>query len=127
MQAKKISVFLGGVFNSGILATGAVPGARYQYEIASEPILRLTRLIEAVCAKHSVSLRTAAAQFAAAHPAVSTLVLGMVKPHEVDENLAALNAKLPAAFWDELKEHRLIEADAPVPTSAAAGIQSNLQ
>ena len=115
MLQKKISVFLGGVFNSGILATGAVQGARYQYVIAPEPIMRLTRLIEGVCYRHGVSLRTAAAQFAAAHPAVTTLVLGMVQPGEVDENLAALNAKLPAAFWDELKERGLIEADAPVP------------
>jgi D-threo-aldose 1-dehydrogenase len=115
MQQKRISVFLGGVYNSGILATGAVPGARYQYAIAPEPILRLTRVIEGVCARHGVSLRVAAAQFAAAHPAVTTLVLGMVKPSEVDENLAALNAKLPTAFWDELKERGLIEADAPTP------------
>jgi D-threo-aldose 1-dehydrogenase len=115
MQKRNISVFLGGVYNSGILATGAVRGARYQYAIAPEPILRLTRLIEGVCARHGVSLRVASAQFAAAHPAVTTLVLGMVKPSEVDENLAALNAKLPAAFWGELKERGFIEADSPIP------------
>jgi D-threo-aldose 1-dehydrogenase len=112
---KKISVFLGGVFNSGILATGAIPGARYQYAVAPEPVLRLTRMIERVCATHGVSLRAAAAQFAAAHLAVTTLVLGMVKPAEVDENLGLLNAPIPAAFWAELRERGLIEEGAPVP------------
>jgi D-threo-aldose 1-dehydrogenase len=112
---KKISVFLGGVFNSGILATGAVPGARYQYAPAPEPVLRLTRIIEGVCKRHGVSLRAAAAQFAAAHPAVTTLVLGMVKPAEVDENLALLKQPIPAAFWAELRERELIDGGAPVP------------
>jgi D-threo-aldose 1-dehydrogenase len=115
MLKKKISVFLGGVFNSGILATGAIPGARYQYAVAPEPVLRLTRMIERVCATHGVSLRAAAAQFAAAHPAVTTLVLGMVKPSEVDENLGLLSTPIPSAFWAELRERGLIEAEAPVP------------
>ena len=110
-----ISIFVGGVFNSGILATGAIPGARYRYQIAVEPIRRLTRMIEGVCARHSVALKVAAAQFAAAHPAVTTLVLGMMSPAEVDENVAALNVAVPAAFWEELKARELIDADAPVP------------
>ena len=113
--AKGISIFAGGVFNSGILATGAIPDARYRYQRAAEPILRLTRIIEGVCKRHGVALKVAAAQFAAAHPAVTTLVLGMMSPAEVDENIAALKVKIPAAFWEELKARELIEADAPTP------------
>lgn len=112
---KDIRLMAGGVFNSGILATGGVKGARYYYQPAPEPVRRLTRLIEGVCAKHDVALKAAALQFAAAHPAVSTLVLGMAKPAEIDENLAALNAPIPAEFWSELKERGLIEAAAPTP------------
>lgn len=115
MIEKKISVFLGGVFNSGILATGAIKGARYQYLPAPQPVLRLTRIIEGVCARHGVSLRAAAAQFAAAHPAVTTLVLGMVRPEEADENVSLLAVPIPAAFWAELRERELIDAAAPVP------------
>lgn len=113
--AKGVAIFAAGVFNGGILATGAQPGARYQYAPAPEPILRLTRMIERVCAKHDVSLRAAAMQFAAAHPAVRTLIVGMAKPSEVDENLANLRAPLPPAFWAELKARELIDADAPAP------------
>jgi D-threo-aldose 1-dehydrogenase len=115
MLEKRISVFLGGVFNSGILATGPVKGARYQYAPAPEPILRLARLLEGVCTRHGVSLRAAAAQFAAAHPAVTTLVLGMVKPAEVDDNMGLLTQPVPAALWAELKARELIDASAPVP------------
>lgn len=114
-QSKGIAIFAAGVFNGGILATGARPGARYQYAPAPEPILRLTRMIERVCAKHGVSLRAAAMQFAAAHPAVQTLIVGMAKPSEVDENLADFAAPIPPAFWAELKARELIEPDAPTP------------
>lgn len=110
-----IRMMAGGVFNSGILATGGVKGARYYYQPAPEPVRRLTRLIEGVCAKHDVSLKAAALQFVAAHPAISTLVLGMAKPAEIDENLALLDASIPAAFWAELKARGLIEAGAPTP------------
>jgi D-threo-aldose 1-dehydrogenase len=110
-----VRVMVGGVFNSGILATGGVSGARYYYQPAPEPVRRLTRLIEGVCAAHGVSLKAAAMQFAAAHPAVSTLVLGMAKPFEIDENLANLNAPIPAAFWADLKVRGLIETIAPTP------------
>jgi D-threo-aldose 1-dehydrogenase len=113
--SKGIAILAAGVFNSGILASGAVPGARYQYAPAPEPILRLTRLIEGVCARHDVPLRAAAMQFAAAHPAVKTLVVGMVRPSEVDENLANLSVPISPAFWQELQARDLIDAGVPVP------------
>lgn len=112
---KGIRIMAGGVFNSGILATGGVKGARYYYQPAAEPVRRLTRLIEAVCTTHGVSLKAAALQFVAAHPAVSTLVLGMAKPSEIDENLALLDAPIAPAFWAALKARGLIEANAPTP------------
>ena len=115
---KNISVFLGGVFNSGILATGAVPGARYQYAEPPPHILDKTRKIVAVCARHRVALKAAALQFPLAHPAVKALIVGMVKPQEIDENLAALRAPIPAAFWEEIRALGLIDPRAPVPAGS---------
>jgi D-threo-aldose 1-dehydrogenase len=112
---KNISVFLGGVFNTGILATGARPGARYQYADAPPHIMERVRRIEAVCARHGVQLKSAALQFPLAHPAVKSLVLGMVSPQEIDENLAALHAPVPPAFWQELRTEGLVDERAPVP------------
>lgn len=114
-QQKNISVFLGGIFNSGILATGAIPGARYQYAEPPPHILDKTRKIEAVCARHKVALKAAALQFPLAHPAVKSLVVGMIKPQEIDENLTALRAPIPAAFWDELRSLNLVDPAAPTP------------
>jgi D-threo-aldose 1-dehydrogenase len=113
--AKGISVFLGGVFNTGILATGSIPDARYQYRPAPPEMLEKTRRIEAICARHGVALKAAALQFPLAHPAVRSLVVGMISPQEIDQNLAALHAPIPDVFWAELRTAGLIEPDAPTP------------
>ena len=114
-RQKNIALFLGGVYNSGILATGAVPGARYQYAPASPEILAKVARLEAVCARHRVSLQSAALQFPLAHPAVRTLIIGANSVTEFASALAAANAPVPAGLWQELRHEGLIEAGAPVP------------
>lgn len=114
-EKKGIGVMLGGVFNSGILATGATAGAKYNYRPAPPDILDKTKRIEAVCASHGVPLPVAAMQFALGHPAVSSLVIGAVAPAEVTRNVAALTARVPAALWSDLKREGLLAGDVPVP------------
>jgi D-threo-aldose 1-dehydrogenase len=116
-QARQISVMLGGVFNSGILATGAVPGAKYNYRPAPEDVLQRVAAIEAICRRHDVPLRVAALQFALAHPAVTCVVMGAVKPAEVTENIAAAASPVPAALFADLKAAGLLNAAAPTPGS----------
>lgn len=115
---KNVGVMLGGVFNSGILATGAVTGARYNYTEAPPVVLDKVRRIERVCAAHATPLRVAAMHFCLGHPAVSSLVLGGVTPGEVASNIAALGTAVPAALWADLKSARLIDAAVPVPGAA---------
>jgi D-threo-aldose 1-dehydrogenase len=106
---------LGGVFNSGILATGPVPGARYNYAPAPPEVLEHVRGIERVCTAHGVALPTAAMHFSLAGPAVSSLVLGAVLPDEVKRNVAALSTPVPSALWADLKAERLLAEFAPTP------------
>ncbi|MFC7555965.1 aldo/keto reductase [Pseudoroseomonas wenyumeiae] len=112
---KGIGIMLGGVFNSGVLATGAIPGAKYNYRDAPPEILERVRRMEAICAAHAVRLPDAALHFALAHPAVASVVLGAGSPDEVRRNLSALERPVPAAFWAELREAGLLRAEAPVP------------
>ncbi len=112
---KGIGLMLGGVFNSGILATGPVPGARYNYNPAPPGILARVAAIEAVCARHGVPLRRAALQFPLGHKAVASLVMGAVSPAEVADQIAELAQPVPAALWAELKAEGLLAADVPVP------------
>lgn len=111
---KKMGVMLAGVFNSGILATGAVPGAKFDYAAPSAEIADKVRKIEAVCARHATPLRRAALQFAMGHPAVVSVVLGAVKPAEVEANIAEATAPVPKALWAELKSAGLLDPAAPI-------------
>ncbi|HEU5013312.1 MAG TPA: aldo/keto reductase [Roseiflexaceae bacterium] len=114
-QQKRIGIFLGGVYNSGILATGAQPGAKYNYADAPPEILERARRIQAVCARHDVPLNVAALQFSLAHPAVTALVVGAGSPDEVKANRAALDQPLPSALWEELKREGLLRDEVPTP------------
>jgi D-threo-aldose 1-dehydrogenase len=108
-----IGVMLGGVFNSGILATGSRAGAHYNYRPASPEVRDRVRRIEAVGRSHGVALPHAAIRFPLAHPAVSSVVLGAESPDEVARNLAAFDAPIPAAFWRDLVAEGLLREDAP--------------
>ncbi len=109
-----VSVVIGAPFASGILATGAVPGAHYRYEVATDDILDKVRRIEVVCRAHGVSLQAVALQFPLAHPAVVSVIPGMALPTEVAQNLAAIEEDVPPSLWIDLKAEGLIDPAAPV-------------
>jgi D-threo-aldose 1-dehydrogenase len=113
-EARGIGIVLGGVYNSGILATGAKNGAWYNYDPAPKHILDRVRKIEAVCKSHKVKLPEAALRFPAKHPSVVTSILGMVNPKEVSLNVKTLSAKVPKTLWRDLKAQGLLHAGAPV-------------
>lgn len=107
------SVVIGAPFASGILATGAVPGARYRYAAAAPDILERVRSIEAVCTRHEVPLPAAALQFPLFHPVVSATIPGADAPGQIEANVAHLRRTIPQAFWMDLKASGLLRSDAP--------------
>jgi D-threo-aldose 1-dehydrogenase len=112
---KNMGVMLAGVFNSGILATGAVPGATFDYTVAPDQIVAKVKKIEEICKAHKTTIRQAALQFSMAHPAVASIVLGAVTPKEVKENVQDASVKVPANLWTDLKSAGLLADDAPTP------------
>lgn len=114
-EANGVSAVVAAPYNTGILATGAVDGARYYYRPAPQPIVERTRELESACARHGVPLAAAALQFPLHHPAVVSVVVGHEQASEVERNLALLEAPIPAALWRELKDRALIPRDAPTP------------
>ena len=119
-MARGTGIVAAGVFNSGILATGTrgsgIP--HYDYQPASPEILDRTRQIEAICDRHGVPLPAAALQFASAHPAVVTSVIGTSSPARIHDTARLAAHPIPAAFWQELRAAGLIRPDAPVPDDA---------
>ncbi|KZM50164.1 pyridoxal 4-dehydrogenase [Labrenzia sp. OB1] len=114
-EARDVGIILGGPYNSGILATGAVPGAKYNYADAPPDILDRVRRIEEICAAHSVPLVAAALQFVLGHPCVKTVIPGAVNAAQVEANLAVLKTSIPAGVWSDLKSGGLVREDAPMP------------
>ena len=80
------SLGLGGIFNSGILATGAQPGATYDYAPASDQVLAAVRLLEDTCARHGTSIADAALHFAMTRPLVASVLLGTGKVSSLQRN-----------------------------------------
>ena len=112
------SVIIGGVFSSGILATGAVPGALYAYQPAPAQIMEKTRRIEEVCTRYDVPLPAAALQFPFGHPSVVSVIPGANSRQIVESNIEAMKIKIPGDLWAELKQEELLREDAPVTDSA---------
>jgi D-threo-aldose 1-dehydrogenase len=114
-EKRGVGVVIGGVFASGILATGVVPGATYNYHAPTEAEASHVRAIEAVCARHGVPLAAAALQFTLHHPIVASVIPGGFRPEHVPRNIASMQQPIPDALWAELKHEGLLRADAPTP------------
>jgi len=114
--ARGVRIALGGVFNSGILATGTRGGApTFNYAPAARAWVERTARIEAVCEAHGVPLRAAALQFPLAHPAVEIVMLGARQVVEWEDALAMLQHRIQPDFWMALREQGLLPAEAPTP------------
>lgn len=118
---KGVSVVIGSPYASGILATGPVEGALYNYAAADTAVLKKTREIKAVCDSHGVSLQAAAMQFPLGHASVISVIPGATKPAHVAANIDNLTAEIPASLWTDLKNEQLLVADAPVPAISGVG------
>ncbi|WP_075293059.1 aldo/keto reductase [Pararhizobium arenae] len=115
--SRNVSVIAGGIFNSGILATGAsAASATYDYGKVPPQVIERVKKIEEVCAKFGVSLPAAAMRFVYAHPAVATLLMGAKSSGEVSSNVTSMAEPVPQAFWAELKSRELLPASAPLPS-----------
>jgi len=112
---KEISIIIGGPYNSGILATGAKPGAKFEYTDASQEVLEVVRQIESICSRYSVPLKAAALQFPLAHPAVATVIPGARSVAELEENFCLMSYPIPPEFWSELQLKMLLPPNAPMP------------
>jgi D-threo-aldose 1-dehydrogenase len=96
-----VGVLLGGVFNSGVLATD-VERATFDYAPASTEILDLTARLREACGHHGVPLPAAALDFALRHPAVSAVVVGAREPGEILADVEWARRTVPPALRDEL-------------------------
>ncbi|MBT5185872.1 MAG: aldo/keto reductase [Kordiimonadaceae bacterium] len=111
------SLIVGGAYNSGILAVGTRSGQamNYNYQAAPDQIIKAVQKIEDICDQFNVTLAAAALQFPLAHDAVATVVPGLSNPEQFAQTLKLYHEKIPAEFWQTLKDKGLLSENAPVP------------
>jgi D-threo-aldose 1-dehydrogenase len=113
----RISIVVGGPYNSGILATGTKRGdTHYNYDVAPPEIIDRVSRIEAHCDRFRIPLAAAALQFPLANPVVASVIPGLGNPHQVELTLDLYRTSIPGEFWHDLKTNGLLHLDAPVPT-----------
>ena len=113
-EARGIKIVTGGPYNSGILASGPLEGAFYNYEPAPQKILDRVRAIQSICASYGVSLKAAALQFPLLHPTHLSVIPGAQTAQELSDNVAVYQANIPASLWSDLKTEGLMREDAPI-------------
>jgi D-threo-aldose 1-dehydrogenase len=114
-EQRKIGVVIGGPLNSGILATGPVQGALYNYAPPPPEIADRVRRIAAACERHNVEMPAAALQFPLAHPAVASVIPGAASADEQRQNVALFKRPIPPELWVELRSEGLLDPAAPIP------------
>ena len=93
------SLIVGGVFNSGILATGPLPGAHFDYGPADRDVLDRVERMEDIATRNDIPLAAAALQYPLRDPNVATVLIGTAKPSSLGRNLANLTTSVPEEAW----------------------------
>jgi len=106
-----LGIVVGGPYSSGAL----VGGPNFEYAPATPAILAKVAKIKAIADRYGVGMKSAGLQFALANPAVAAVIPGASKPSRIAEDRAALDAKVPAEFWRELRQAGLVNPQAPLP------------
>ena len=114
---RNVALALGGVYNSGILAKRLTPDSNvtFNYAAASAEWRQKALKIQDVADVYGVNLRSAALQFALAHPATHLVMLGVRSELEWTESRTSEKESIPSEFWQALKNAQLLPDEAPTP------------
>jgi len=114
-EERGVGIVLGGPYNSGILASGPVKGAYFNYDPAPQDVLDRVGKIESICLDHEVKLIEAALRFPLHHPCVVSTIPGAQSATEVENNATNIKTEIPTDLWADLKAQNLLREDAPTP------------
>ena len=109
-RERQTSLIIGGVFNSGILATGPVQGAHFDYQPASKDILDRVGAMEKIAAEGGYPLAAAAFQVPLHEPVVASVLTGTAKPANLTRNLELLETPVLPAEFARYDPHTLVQA-----------------
>jgi len=103
-----MSIVIGGVFNSGILAAGNAGNRKFNYQDVPENIACKVDSLAGVCETFDVPLAAAAIQFPFRHKAVTSVLIGVKRPDRVVQNVGWFEMSVPDELWQTLQDKGLI-------------------
>ena len=109
-EKNKTDLVIGGVFNSGILATGAVDGAYFDYELASSEIAQFVNQLENICLQNDVGLAATSLQFPLRCKSVKSVLIGTAKTLSLSRNLKDFDREIPEDVYDLIDQFLTIDA-----------------
>lgn len=111
-----VQVIVGGPYNSGILARDLGGPLHFDYTAPSADIVGRAQRLSDACVAFDVALPAAALQFPLRHPAVVSVIPGLVGPDQVADSMTRRSAPLPHALWPALdaalKDASMLQDDA---------------
>lgn len=107
-ERKKTSLVVGGVFNSGILATGPVEGSHFDYMPATPEVLDKVAAMEAIATSQGLPLAAPAIQFPLQNPVVASVLLGTAKPSSLQRNMELTERSLQPSDFSGYEAHTLV-------------------
>ncbi|MEU6390549.1 aldo/keto reductase [Streptomyces sp. NPDC046939] len=113
-SARGVSVVIGGVFNSGLLADPR-QGGTFDYTLAAPVMVRKALKWKKLAERHGTTLRAAALAFPFGHPAVTGVLVGTRSAAEVLDAVEQFDTPVPEAFWSEARARNLLAPGAPTP------------
>ncbi|MEQ1937783.1 aldo/keto reductase [Mesorhizobium sp. CN5-321] len=106
---KQTSLVIGGVFNSGILATGPRPGAHFDYGPAPQDVLDKVAAMEEIARQGGYPLAAAAMQFPLAEPCVATVLIGSAKASSIERNMALPGVAVPRTDSETYRPYTIVQ------------------
>lgn len=104
-RARGTSLVVGGVFNSGILATGPVDGATFDYMEAGPEVRQKVGAMQTIAREAGTDLATAALHFPFHEPVVASVLLGTAKASSLERNLDALETPFDPKVLSRFEPH----------------------
>lgn len=97
-----LAVVNAAIYSGGILAKGLKVYPYYYYRDVNEDIANKVSRLQRLSDKHQVPIAAVALQFSLRDSRITSTVIGVSSPKEVDQNLALAEIEIPEVAWMEL-------------------------
>ncbi len=108
-RERQTSLVVGGVFNSGILATGPVAGAHFDYLPATDDILHRVDTMEKIAGDGGYPLAAAAFQSPLRTPIAAPVLPGTAKTANLARNLELLDVEIPETEFAKYDPYTVVQ------------------